>query len=486
MLRNIYSSIFSQINNGERTAIDDNDRLISYDELNARIHAFSYRLSSQSFRPGDRIGIFLANTPSFVIAYFSILKLGAVVVLIDIKMQEEIHSIVKETGLRAIVTDADGVMKLERILSGKTSHFISVPTLIADDLDRGPICEEFEDTIQEYTPKPGDEAVILYTSGSIGMPKGVVNTHETILEAVDNYRGSLPITKDDVLVAVTPFFHSYAMGSVMLAGLASGSKLLTRAVFQPRAVMDLITCKRATLFHGIPYTYNLMIQHYQREQYCFDSIRFFISAGSKPLKRTMEDFFGLTGKVIHQEYGSSESGTIAINKSEDLAKNVLSVGQALRNVKVKIEQDNGDGGKEGRILIKSKGRAVGYLNQSAFDSLEWYDMGDVGYLDDDGYIHITGRTKNMIIVAGLKVNPMEVIDTLRRHPKVVDALVRGYEHPDFGEGIETIIQTKDRMLSADEIIDYCGKNLALYKVPTKVSFVKELKRSGSGKIRYNL
>lgn len=469
-MMNIVSRVFNNKMSSEIALLWE-DKEIRYRELKNYIYSFSKMLQKNGVKERDRVGIFMANCPEFIISFFSILNIGATVVLIDNMLNDEIAHIILESKISVTITNDKGKDRIIKILNNCNNYIIHKPRFILNilcmknsiDIDN---CEVGFDSLDN-----NQEAVIIYTSGSSGKPKGIINTHRTIVEALNNYLDTVNINKEDVLMAVSPFFHSYGMGSVMLAGLASRAKLILHTNFQPRLILESIKKNNVTIFHGVPYMYELLGQ-YIVDKKEIEHVRLFISAGAKLSEKIMDNFIKL-GKVIHQEYGSSESGTIAINLSNSIKK-ILSVGQPLKNVNIKIE--------DGDIFIKSKGCSIGYLNKAFENNDGWYNTGDVGFVDNDGYVYIEGRSKNIINIGGKKTNIEEISEVLCCHPLIEAAVVKPYENIYLGESIEAIIQTSSSKLSVDEVIGFCSKYLATYKLPTKISFKKKLQCSGNGKI----
>lgn len=484
----IFQKVFSHLDeSAHKTALICSGVTITYSQLVNSIKNFSKCLLTYGPLQGVKVLILLPNCPEFISAFFAVTYLGGIAVLADTKLNDELLGICEENGIKLVITDLAGEEKMKRLWSRDAANgpgcnednsrlLIPRDLRIFDNYSMNEIAEtEFP---QEFCSKPDDMAMILYTSGSTGRPKGVINTHKTLEEALKNYIGTLQISTSDRLVAVTPFFHSYSFGSCMLAGLASGSILLIHQSFQPRLVMKLITEEKATIFHGVPYMYNLMIQHFDKEQYSFKSIKYFICAGAPLTRDVAENFYSLTGKVIHQEYGSSETGTIALNLSDQLDKQIISVGHPLKNVQARLKyEDNTD---LGVIQINSPGKSIGYVNDGKFDS-EWYTTGDLGRIDEDGYIYIIDRMKRLINIAGLKVSPAEVEKCLQGHPEVVDVVVNGIKHQDFGEVVEALVIRRSTKLTEYDLIKFCQERLALYKVPKIIRWVESLPKSGTGK-----
>lgn len=480
----IFERVFSHIEASRScTAIKYSGNNITYSELINAIKAFSKIFRILGVYKGERVLVLLPNCPEFVAGFFAITQAGGAAVLADTKLNNEILGICSENDIRFVLTNNEGEEKINRIwdksMDSELDASIEKPKVILSeslDVFNGAKPIETENS-SVLNISPDETAMILYTSGSTGRSKGIINSHRTLEEALKNYVETLKFLPSDRFLAVTPFFHSYCFGSCMLAGLASGSTLIIEQRFQPRVIMKLITEEQVTVFHGVPYMYNLMVQHLN-SSYSFKSLRYCISAGAALPYEAAQAFKAATGMVIHQEYGSSETGTIAINLSDDLEKNICSVGRPLCNVQLRIEKD--EDLDIGIIQVNSRGRSTGYIGEDGFED-GWYTTGDLGNLNDEGYIHILGRVNRLINTSGLKVNPSEVESCLLKHPQVSDVLVRGAKHPDFGEVVEALVVRRGDELTEDALSRFCQGNLALFKIPKIFRWVDSLSKSGIGK-----
>ena len=340
----IYDRVFAY---GDRlpdeTALIFEGGFFTYRQLQEYIKVAANILQQRYLKPKEKALILLPNCPEFIIAFFSVVLAGGVVVLADTKLNEELGQILLDNEIRLLFTDYAGREKLKKVSAKLPANSFIEPFII----DR----QNFFSTCLANVSGEGalsfegnldDEALILYTSGSTGKPKGVINSHRTLRDALDNYSQTLSFTREDKLVAVTPFFHSYALGSCVFTGLAAGATLLLSEEFHPRQILKLMTREKATVFHGVPYMYELFNQHYNPQEYCLENMSYFISAGTALPEKVAREFYLRTKKVIHQEYGSSETGTLALNLSDDVDLNIKSVGRPLKNVTIDIRPENNE------------------------------------------------------------------------------------------------------------------------------------------------
>jgi len=479
----IKERVFGSKESCNAIALAHQGNVVTYKELLQRISFISSLIKDKLCSEGDNVIIYLPNCIFFVSAFFGILDAGAVAVLVDTNLKAELIDIFNDLNPRLILTDELGYKKIIQTCNNAHKDYnILTENELVDFRYFGNLSLNPTE-ITDRPKKPIKKlATIMYTSGSEGRPKGVWNTHQTLINALDNYVSTVHLNSQDRLLSVTPFFHSYAFGSNMLAGLSVGATLFLQTHFQPRTILEIIERDSITIFHGVPYMYDLMVQQFETNSYDLRSIRMLISAGARIRHETLLSFYDKTGCVVHQEYGSTETGTIAINLSDNVKNNCMSVGKPLNNVTIRIIHD-AVGETEGTILVKSSGRAGGYYNGACFDA-EWYETGDIGYMDDEGYLIITGRKKRMINVGGLKVNPVHVEDVIKGIKGVRDVIVQPFSHLDFGEGVEAVIMKEIGVeLTQEDILAHCRQHLALYKLPRRIIWEDEMNISALGKVK---
>ena len=480
---NIYKEVFSK-SDSKDIAIQYKSKTISYNDLTLAIQNTACVLKNEYIKNGSSTLLLLPNCPEFIISFFAISYIGGISVLVDTKLNKELLQIIKENNIQLVITDNTGVLKIKKIIENsqdKNEIILLNPLVI---IDKQMIWEFSKQNYNNILGAPVDDgdiyAMVLYTSGSESKPKGVINSHRTLIEALDNYIHTLPITKQDKFLAVIPFFHSYAFGSCMLAGLAVGATLVVEEEFQPRKIIKLITQENISIFQGVPYMYDMINQYFDCTVHNFRNVRYFISAGAPLHELTQIQFFNKTTYIIHQEYGSSETGTLCLNLSNDMKKNISSVGKPLKNVIIELQdEDNG----KGVICVKKQGCGVGYINGKRFTD-SWYATEDIGAITEDGYIEIYGRKNRMINISGLKINPEEVETCIKKHDGIHDVLVTAMDDESgYAQNIKAFVIKSDKEITTDMLIKHCQANLALYKVPVNIEWVSSLPKSALGKTR---
>lgn len=456
-----------------RTALKTDTEEITYGEFKKQIRTIAGKLLSLSCRPGDRILIWMNNSKEQLVSYFAVNLIGCVAVLADTKFKKEMEDIISDNRIKLLLTTRKQFIQL-CVKNVPEVFFIEKEMLKEEEsmkLDSYLAAQDFHKK---------QLSTILYTSGSTGKPKGVLNSHENLEEALKNYAETMDFTSEDKFIGVAPFFHSYAFDSCMLVAVYRGAQLLLMSNFVPAKVLRVIQEEKATVLHGVPFMFHLMSQQLDLASYDLSSLRHCISAGSRLDQECLRKFYRQTGIVVHQEYGSTETGTIAINLSNDVENAVKYVGKPLHNVNCKLIPYDEEGNKT--LMIISKGLSLGYIGEKPFER-DGYLTQDLCVIED-GYICIVGRADRLINITGLKVNPLEVERCLKEHPDIKDAFVKGVKSGNFGEMVEAVLVKKRESLTEQEVESYCKQKLAAYKVPSVITWVKEITKSGLGKSRY--
>lgn len=440
---------------------------ISYANLYRKIVAAASKLMQLGVKENDRVLLFLPNSINYVVYFFAIEILNATAVLCDIKFEDEVKTVVNDCNVHTIITDSMSIKKL-------LEKDLNVQCIVNVDIESTDVVY---DNISFVNIDDMDRvAMILFTSGTTGKVKGVCNTYATILAAVEHYTNTLSITDNDIMIGVIPFYHSYGFGSCLMAGLSQGAHIILHDKFNPNIILRDIYSYQATIFHGIPYMYDLMSKQIKSGENQLSSLKYCISAGAPLTRGIAETFYELTGYVIHQEYGSTETGTISLNLSEDLEKNIVSVGKPLVGVQLQIQDD--------AILVSSGSIAKGYIGDIKTPFLsENYNTYDMGYLDDQGYIHISGRQKRMMNIDGLKVNADQVEKIIKQHPEIIDAHVTYNKDDTDKEYIVAYVIKSNKELTEKGLVTYCQNHMAAYKIPKVIHWVDHLNKSSLGKVR---
>lgn len=504
---------------------------ISYKEMNEITDALAGALADLGVKKGDRVGIFIPNTPQFVMAYYAILKAGGVVVATNpLYTPSEIAHQAKDAGIEVMfvmsnfywtikAAQADTKIKtmivtnIKETLPPLTRVLFSLAVekkgghKIEGGLGEGDIW--MKDLLAKYTPDarpkldigPDDTCLFQYSGGTTGVSKGAVAMHRNIVAnslQIARWMMSAEEGKEVVLMAI-PLFHVYGMVAGMNFGMALGATL----VMVPNArdledVLKNISKYKATIFPGVPTLYNAINNHPDvlGGKYDLSSIKACISGSAPLMRETKEKFEELTGGKVFEGYGLSETPTAATCNPIEGVNKTGSVGMPLPNVDCRIVSlDDGETemavGEIGEIIIQGPQVMKGYHNMptETANSLRewnggtWLYTGDIGRMDDDGYFYIVDRKKELIKPGGFQVWPREVEEAISDHPKVLEVGVAGIPDPYRGETVKAWVVLKPgETLTAEEIKEFTKEKLAKYKVPTHIEFRDELPKTTVGKI----
>jgi len=453
------------------------------DEGSARVAGL---LRARGVGPGDRVGIMLPNVPFFAPVYYGILRLGAVVVPMNVLLKgREIAFYCRDSGARVLFAWHD-FADAARSGAGEAGTEL---VLVAPS--------EFEQVIMATEPAreladrdDGDTAVILYTSGTTGTPKGAELTHANLRRNADVSRAMFDIGPDDVVLGALPLFHSFGQTCAMNATLAGGGTLTLIPRFDPGKALEILQRDRVTVFAGVPTMYGAMLHYPQRDRFDLSALRVCASGGAAMPVEVMRGFEQAFGCRVLEGYGLSETSPVASFNQPDRPSKPGSIGTPIEGVEMKVVDDDGHDlpvGEVGEIVIRGHNVMKGYLGRPDATAQAirggWFHTGDMARVDEDGYFFIVDRKKDMIIRGGYNVYPREVEEVLYEHPAVREAAVVGVPHDEWGEEIGAAVALQEgARVSADELREYVKENVAAYKYPRKIWFVDELPKGPTGKI----
>ena len=473
---------------------------ITYRELGNRVVRLASGLMEKGARKRDRIGILLGNCPEFIVGYFAILKMGGIVVPLNNFLKgEELRHTLNDAGVSTLIT-SKGFMKtigplrprleeLERIIISNKSSISG--TLSLEELVISEVSVIFPEVAATET------AVIIYTSGTTGYPKGACLSHNNLISNITSSSEAAGLRPKDNFLLVLPMFHSFTITVCILVPLYLGAKItIVESLKAFKEVIKEIIRKRPTIFVAIPAIYNILTQISLpkiltlRPLRFLNPIRLAVSGAAALPVEVLKKFQKGLGIPLIEGYGLSEaSPVVSLNPVKGVRK-PGSVGLPLPGVEVDVVDDQGRSlkrGKAGELVIKGPNVMRGYYNllRATEETLKkgWLHTGDMAKIDDEGYIYIVDRKKDMINVHGLNVYPREVEEVLYSHLAIAEAAVIGVEDRTKGEVPKAFLVLKEgRKLSKNEIIKYCQERLASYKVPHKIEFRKELPKTSTGKI----
>ncbi|MCY8988494.1 fatty acid--CoA ligase family protein [Bacillus atrophaeus] len=487
----------------DKTACIFGGESITYEELRESIFRFANGLQDLGMEKGDHLALLLGNTPDFVISFFGALKAGIVVVPINpTYTPTEIGYMLTNSDVKAIVGIDQLLPVYERMHEAlpKVEHVILSQTSTREPEAEEPQVKTKMTTFTKMMnpinrsrsyPKLShdDTAVILYTSGTTGKPKGAMLTHQNLYSNANDVAGYLGMDERDKIVAALPMFHVFCLTVCMNAPLMSGACVLIEPQFSPAAIFKLVKDREATIFAGVPTMYNYLYQYEKGSPHDFASIRLCISGGASMPVALLNAFEEKFSVAILEGYGLSEASPVTCFNPFDRGRKPGSIGTNILHVENKVVDPLGrelPDHQVGELIVKGPNVMKGYYKMpiETKHALKdgWLYTGDLARRDEDGYFYIVDRKKDMIIVGGYNVYPREVEEVLYSHEDVKEAVVIGVPDAKSGEAVNCYIVPKRLSLTEEEIMQHCEKHLAKYKRPAAIIFLEEIPKNATGKI----
>jgi long-chain acyl-CoA synthetase len=472
-----------------RKAIVFEGQDISYGALELCAGALAAALKAKGIRRGDRIALYLPNIPAFMLAYLAGQKIGAIVVSINSMFKaEEVKYIVNDSGATLMFTTAELLPNVPRGECPALGKIVNCEGVSAEAIPLGTLLAAATPIFKTENMAPGNPAALLYSSGTTGFPKGVTLTHDNI---ITNTRAAVHCSghsATDRLAIFLPLFHVFAQNYIMNAGFEAGATLVLFRRFVPDVVLEEIQRQRVTMFFGVPTIYIALLgAGVPKER--LSSIRYYFSAAATMPQEISRRWTETYGPAVHEGYGLTECSPCAAYNH--ISKHKFgSVGTAIEGFEVKIFDESDHEvprGQWGEIVMRGPGVMKEYWGKPAETAQAlrsgWLHSGDIGSMDEEGYVFIVDRVKDMINVSGFKVWPAEVENYLYRIPGIKEVAVFGLPDPLKGENVCAAVVLKEgEQLTPEYIIDWCREKLAAYKTPARVDIVRELPKSATGKI----
>lgn len=472
---------------GDKLAVRLDQIQLTYAQLDEMSAKAAAMLRDRGVEPGDRVGLMLPNVPAFVVLYYGILRAGAIVVPMNVMLKRrEVDYFLEDSGARLLLTSDD---LREEAEAGAAEANAEVMALERGGLPDWLAPYEADPAVAETAPD--DTAVILYTSGTTGQPKGAELTHANLDRNADVVCTTLTqVGPGDIVLGALPLFHSFGQTAAMNASLRAGACLALLPRFEPEAALEMMQTLGATVFLGVPAMYTAILNHTNRERFDLGSLRTCVSGGQSMPVELLRGFEEVFGCKILEGYGLSETSPVACQNRPDRERKPGSIGIPIEGTEMKIVDASGDevpDGEVGEILIKGPNVMKGYwLRPDATAETVrdgWLHSGDLGRRDSDGYFYVVDRMKEMIIRGGYNVYPREVEEVLYEHPEVVEAAVVGFPDPTCGEEIgAAVVLREGASASAEDLREHVKSQLAAYKYPREIWFLDELPKGPTGKI----
>jgi long-chain acyl-CoA synthetase len=476
----------------DAVALISRNRETTYGDLRDQIDHLRGGLASIGVTSGDRVALLCSNSRHFVISYFATLGLGAVVVPLNpLSPSPELESEIATVGASVVVVE-----KLSATTWGNVDRG-AVPTVRAvigiEGAADGPDTHQLDELLAAEPVALVDVdddhiAVLMFTSGTAGLPRAAMLSHGNLMANLTQTGAIAHVSPDDLVYGVLPLFHIFGLNIVMTLGLAAGATVMLVQRFDPQTAADSVQERRVTVIPGVPAMWAAFAHFDELADDTFASVRIALSGAARlPLSvfEKIRDRFGLE---IAEGYGLTEtSATVTTAYGHGIRPG--SVGRAFDGVRIRLVNDGGDAlvGDIGEIWVRGANVFQGYYGDPAASAAVlsdgWLMTGDMAIADDDGYLYLVDRAKDLVIVSGFNVYPAEVEEVLSTHPDVREAGVVGVPHPHTGEAVKAFVVTNDGAdVDEDTLIEHCLDHLARYKCPSKVMFVDELPRNLTGKL----
>ncbi len=504
----------------DKTALNYMGKRISYQELDDHVNRFAKALKDLGINPGDKVGVCLPNIPQVIISDLAIFRVGAVVVQNNpLYTERELAYQLNDSDSKLVITltllvprmeSIKSKTQLQKIIGCHIHSYLPFPKkqlfpFVKKDMVRKIVPTEdvlvFSDIISKYSPEPVEDksdwdsvGAILYTGGTTGVSKGVMQSHSHLSSNAQQAVAWFPSLQpgEERLVGNFPVFHTAGFAAIQNFTIWQAWEDIMVPRPEPQINIDIIKKYKPTFLPGVPTIFVGLLAEPAFRNLDLSSIKGFFSGAAPLAADTIKDLNDLTGAMMCEVYGSTEAGPFITITPWGGQVKPGTVGIPVADTDVKIvDIETGETelpqGEHGEILIKGPQIMMGYYKkpEETAKALKngWFYTGDIGCFDEDGYLKITDRKKDMIIAGGYNIYPVEVDGVLFDHPKILEACTVGVKDEYRGETVKAFVVAKEgETLTQEEIIEFCRKNLAAYKVPRIVEFIDELPKSAVGKV----
>src|SRR6202167_3868215 len=451
-------------------AIKMDDLVLSYAELREAAGRMSALLASLGVEPGDRVGIMLPNVPAFPIAFYGALAADAVVVPMNPLLKgREVAYYLGDSGAKALIAWHQFAGE-----AAKGAADAGATLVTAETPDMAGLLAEVAPSTTEPQRRDDDDAVILYTSGTTGRPKGAELTHAGLVSNAEiSARTLFDVGPDDVIMGCLPLFHVFGLTCGLNVSVASASTLTLIPRFDPAQVLDIIQRDRVTIFEGVPTMYAAMLHLPDADPAQAATLRLCVSGGASLPVEILRGFEEKFGCMILEGYGLSETSPVASFNLPDRERKPGSIGVPIEGVQMRLIDDAGHtvpAGEIGEIAIRGHNVMKGYWGkpEATAETMTdgWFRTGDMARVDEDGYYYIVDRKKDLIIRGGYNVYPREIEEVMHEHPAVAEVAVIGIPHPDLGEEVGAAVTLiPGASATPDELREFARDKMAAYKYP---------------------
>ena len=487
----------SAVRHADRPAVRLGELTLTYEQLWSHARQYAAVLRDKGVGPGDKVALLLPNTPHFPLAYYGVMALGGVAVPVHALLKaEEIEYVLTDSGAKLLVCAAPLLGE-----GAKGAELAGVPVLAV--MDGGDASIDRLDTlaletapVEAVVPRePGDTAVVLYTSGTTGKPKGAEITHLNVVMNVDvSAMDSFEIDDQDVVLGCLPLFHTFGQTCCMNTAFRVGACVVLLPRFDGARALELLVQDNCTIFMGVPTMY-VGLLNAAKSSDLRPTLKSALSGGAALPEAVLEEFGEVFGTQVLEGYGLTETSPVATFNQKSFEPRPGTVGKAIWGVEVEIAKAELEGsiellptGELGEIVVRGHNVFKGYLNKPEETAAAivdgWFRTGDLGNKDEEGYVRIVDRKKDMVLRGGYNVYPRDVEEVLLRHPAVGQVAVIGLPDRQYGEEVCAVV-VRDPAggdLSEDELRAWAKERLASYKYPRRVFFTDAMPLGPSGKV----
>ncbi len=471
----------------DHPALRMDDLVLSYAELREAAGRMSTLLASLGVKPGDRVGLMLPNVPAFPIAFYGALGAGAIVVPMNpLLKSREVGYYLGDSGAKAVVAWHAAAGEAAKGAADAGAEFVAAETPDLSGLLAG----------YAVMPEPSDrggqdDAVILYTSGTTGRPKGAELTHDGLVSNAEiSSRTLFDVEPDDVIMGCLPLFHVFGLTCGLNVSVSSAATLTLLPRFDPAKALGILERDRVTIFEGVPTMYAAMLHLPDADPAQTATLQLCASGGAAMPVEIMRGFEEKFGCIILEGYGLSETSPVASFNHPNRVRKPGSIGTPIEGVEMRLIDDGWNtvpGGEIGEIAIRGQNVMKGYWGkpEATAEAMRdgWFRTGDMARVDADGYYYIVDRKKDLIIRGGYNVYPREIEEVLHEHPAVAEVAVIGIPHPDLGEEVGAAVALKPgASATPEELRAFARDRVAAYKYPRHVWLVDSLPKGPTGKI----
>ena len=470
----------------DNIAVKLDDVELSYAVVDGAAARVAGLLRSKGVQPGDRVGLMVPNVPHFAILFHGAQRAGAVVVPMNVLLKgREVGFYLEDSGAKLLFAWSGFAEDAE---AGAAAA--GVECVLIDPEGFAGLLGSAEPSTEGVERGGDDTAVILYTSGTTGTPKGAELTHDNLTRNAEASCELFSISDDDMIFGGLPLFHVFGLTCGLNTAFAVGATLTLLPRFDPTKALEIIERDRVTIFEGVPTMYGALLNHPKRAEFDVSALRICVSGGAALPVEVLRGFDEAFGCKVLEGYGLSETSPVASFNHPDRERKPGSIGTPIRGVEMKVFDDDGNElaeGEVGEIVIRGHNLMKGYWGRA--DATEaairdgWFYTGDMARIDEDGYFFIVDRKKDMIIRGGYNVYPREIEEVLYEHPAVRDCAVVGVPHEALGEEVAAAVVLKDGAeADADALRAHAKERVAAYKYPRHIWFVDDLPKGPTGKI----